>query len=779
MSLCPLSRILAPLALAAVVVAGVARAEAPAKPEKLVHKVYNVADLIVAIPGMRPAAAPAGFACQASPCTSKPCCAAANTGCCAEKPPAAAPACANAPPATCEQQLMKLITASISPDSWAAVGGRGTIEYMPIGMAIVVNQTPEVQEQVAELLDRVRRVQDFQVALEVRVMSIGDCLFEQIADDFGLLRQPTALLDGCGMARLLERVQGNPRANIVQAPKLTTFSGQEATIRAGDEQLFVTGLSSAQSRGQTVVVPQNQAYWTGLKMTMQPTVTPDRRNILLKLQAEIAEMSSPDVPLFPVTALVTPVFEGGAQGQPVPFTQFLQQPTIMKRGITKVLGIPEGQTAVFCAGRGTRTVMDVDYLPVLGHIPFVCELFKTETPRQESDHLIFLVTPRVMVNAEEKPCAAKACAERQCGVAAEWRPAPHCVASPEYAVAAPCPGAAPAACAAEQLPMPVARPPAPQVLSCPMTPCTPEIQVKTDLTVLSLDDSYFNRPEAAVWSDLSPKACDGKPAFLSPEEAKRFTRMICDNGGELMSRPQVMTLDGQKARVQIGGEREFAVGLKMIHCDGKYLPEVQRERRTVGTSLTFTPSVSADHRFVRLALCAECSRVCSHAEAGCKVTAHVTPADGSAPQKVTLDPPAIDVQQMETTMTCPFGRTALIYGCCAKDDLGRTRRCAILITPEMIKVPADVVRHAPPMPTPAPMPVYAVAPMVLPHPPIGYPVPPVIAEEQAVPPPPPVDQKLTRLMRRYQEACAEGRTSAAKKLAAKCLEIDPTCFGRD
>ena len=74
--------------------------------------------------------------------------------------------------------------------------------------------------------------------------------------------------------------------------------------------------------------------------------------------------------------------------------------------------------------------MDVDYLPVLGHIPFVCELFKTETPRQESDHLIFLVTPRVIVNGEQKACAAKCCEERARGAASEWRPAPHCAAGP-------------------------------------------------------------------------------------------------------------------------------------------------------------------------------------------------------------------------------------------------------------------------------------------------------------------------------------------------------------
>ena len=122
MSLCPLTRILAPLALAAVVVAGVARAEAPAKPEKLVQKVYSVADLIIPIPGMAVSSAgPAGVECQAAQCGSKPCCAAASSGCCAEKPIVAAPACAaaHASPPTCEKQLIKLIQSTVFPGSWA------------------------------------------------------------------------------------------------------------------------------------------------------------------------------------------------------------------------------------------------------------------------------------------------------------------------------------------------------------------------------------------------------------------------------------------------------------------------------------------------------------------------------------------------------------------------------------------------------------------------------------------------------------------------------------
>ena len=57
-----------------------------------------------------------------------------------------------------------------------------------------------------------------------------------------------------------------------------------------------------------------------LEMTVRPTVTPDRKSVLVMLDAQLRELADDQAPLFPVTTFVTPVFEGGSQGPPVPFT---------------------------------------------------------------------------------------------------------------------------------------------------------------------------------------------------------------------------------------------------------------------------------------------------------------------------------------------------------------------------------------------------------------------------------------------------------------------------
>src|SRR5262249_22807980 len=49
---------------------------------------------------------------------------------------------------TCEEALLHYITRTVAPESWHDKGGPGTLHYFPLGMVLVVNQTPELQQEV-------------------------------------------------------------------------------------------------------------------------------------------------------------------------------------------------------------------------------------------------------------------------------------------------------------------------------------------------------------------------------------------------------------------------------------------------------------------------------------------------------------------------------------------------------------------------------------------------------------------------------------------------------
>jgi general secretion pathway protein D len=80
--------------------------------------------------------------------------------------------------------LIDLITSTIAPQSWDLVGGPGSIEGFPTNLSLVVSQTQEIHEQIADLLDQLRRLQDLQVTIEVRFITLNDRFFERIGIDF-------------------------------------------------------------------------------------------------------------------------------------------------------------------------------------------------------------------------------------------------------------------------------------------------------------------------------------------------------------------------------------------------------------------------------------------------------------------------------------------------------------------------------------------------------------------------------------------------------------------
>lgn len=90
------------------------------------------------------------------------------------------------PTETLENKLIDLITTTVAPESWSNVGGPGTISFYPLGMQLVVNQTQDVQEQIQDLLQALCRLQDLEVAVEMRLVSVSEAFFEKIGVNFDL-----------------------------------------------------------------------------------------------------------------------------------------------------------------------------------------------------------------------------------------------------------------------------------------------------------------------------------------------------------------------------------------------------------------------------------------------------------------------------------------------------------------------------------------------------------------------------------------------------------------
>src|SRR5207245_7459290 len=117
-------------------------------------------------------------------------------------------------------------------------------------------------------------------------------------------------------------------------------------------------------------VPNNEPLATsGFYFSMQPAISADRKYVNLNFKANMTSMASTTVPLFPITTMITPVFEGGAVGQPIPFTQFLQQPSFNNLMLERTLNLPDGGTALLTGWQKTTEGRNESGLPVLSKIP--------------------------------------------------------------------------------------------------------------------------------------------------------------------------------------------------------------------------------------------------------------------------------------------------------------------------------------------------------------------------------------------------------------------------
>jgi general secretion pathway protein D len=80
--------------------------------------------------------------------------------------------------------LIELITSTVKPTTWDEVGGPGSIAPFETNLSLVISQTQEVHEEVADLLEQLRRLQDLQVTIEVRFITLNDNFFERLGVSF-------------------------------------------------------------------------------------------------------------------------------------------------------------------------------------------------------------------------------------------------------------------------------------------------------------------------------------------------------------------------------------------------------------------------------------------------------------------------------------------------------------------------------------------------------------------------------------------------------------------
>jgi general secretion pathway protein D len=401
--------------------------------------------------------------------------------------------------------LIDLIESTIQPDSWQDIGaGQGSIAPFEINLSLVVSNTQEVHEQIVDLLEQLRRMQDLQVTIEVRFITLNDTFLERIGVDFdaklndninhlginfgrmtdvgapgnatsgtaptrdvrqtifkefgkessatvgwnGPVGDFTADLDipftqgsfGLGVPPLtssfdpgagvqtgfailsdieatffINAAQRDQRTNVLQAPKVTLFNGQQAYVSDTSQSPFVVSVipyvGDFAAAQQPVIVVLSE----GTFLTVQAVVSPDKRFVRLTLVPFFSHIGKVDTFTFQgSTTTISDTSTEGMQDTPNDNTKKKNQREIRTEGttvqlptfsfvtVTTTVSVPDGGTVLMGGIKRLSEGRNEAGVPILNKIPYLNRLFKNVGITHDTQSLMMMVTPRIIIQEEEE-----------------------------------------------------------------------------------------------------------------------------------------------------------------------------------------------------------------------------------------------------------------------------------------------------------------------------------------------------------------------------------------
>jgi hypothetical protein len=240
---------------------------------------------------------------------------------------------------------------------------------------------------------------DDEVAVELRLLSLPDSLFERACQEFGLGPKPHVnYLDASRLAELLDLARA---VDPLLVPMPAVRSGRTTTVDLTEQHPFVTSVRMTCEDGQVVTRTQSEPTTLGLTLTVRPVLVADPDDVTVKLRMSWTRLES-SIPLTPVTALASVRREAGGDGEAIPLTEYLERPALFVVDLHTKLRVPPRLTGVVTGWRRkpeTPAFVKRD-APRLGRLLQCAD-------GGDGENVVLLVTPHVLRGAGDRPRLAK------------------------------------------------------------------------------------------------------------------------------------------------------------------------------------------------------------------------------------------------------------------------------------------------------------------------------------------------------------------------------------
>jgi general secretion pathway protein D len=388
------------------------------------------------------------------------------------------------------EPLIDLITNTIGDsEKWSEEGG-GPYNIRPYAsnLSLVISAPQEIHDEVQSLMKKLRELNDVQIVIEVRFLTLNENFFEKIGidfdfainDDTGLtLGQATsdrlpgnrsrvvgriepdlgntsinsytptqdldlrftqgnfsaavpqfggtfvpgtagnfgfAILSDIEVFFLIQAAKQDNRSVITQAPTVTMFNGQGASIFDGSSRPFVTAVVPIVGDFAVAHQPIITILPDGTNLNVQATVTENRRFVRLNLVPMFSHISEVETFTFDGSTTTRRTSEsvlndllrridpsrpaGDQDFETVTSGVTIQLPVVTTTTISTVVSVPDGGTVLLGGIKRMSEGRSEGGLPLLSNIPYINRLFRNTAIGHTTSNQMMMVTPRIIIQKE-------------------------------------------------------------------------------------------------------------------------------------------------------------------------------------------------------------------------------------------------------------------------------------------------------------------------------------------------------------------------------------------
>ncbi|KJU86126.1 general secretion pathway protein D [Candidatus Magnetobacterium bavaricum] len=185
--------------------------------------------------------------------------------------------------------------------------------------------------------------------------------------------------DNSKVEALINMLASDKKIEILSKPHLMVLDNTEATIQIGNDVPIISSEVSSTDVSSSTTSPsvlRNVQYKsTGVLMRLKPTINAEGL-VTLEISQEVSEAQTNQ-------------------------TSKIDSPLILKRRINTSVVAANGQTVIIGGIRSKNVDSTETKVPLLGDIPILGYVFKSNSDRVRRTELIVLITPRILSNFDD------------------------------------------------------------------------------------------------------------------------------------------------------------------------------------------------------------------------------------------------------------------------------------------------------------------------------------------------------------------------------------------